>query len=85
MFLVTGPYVKKIFIEELCAPSNNAINVVPLTDFGGIHPDPNLTYAFGLVKSLQEGEYDLGAAFDGDGVSLNATQYYELKFYKLIE
>ncbi|KAL5242780.1 hypothetical protein ACI65C_010190 [Semiaphis heraclei] len=64
---VTGPYVKKIFIEELCAPSNNAINVIPLTDFGGMHPDPNLTYASGLVKALQEGEYDLGAAFDGDG------------------
>uniref|UniRef100_A0A2S2Q9E1 Phosphoglucomutase n=1 Tax=Sipha flava TaxID=143950 RepID=A0A2S2Q9E1_9HEMI len=64
---VTGPYVKKIFIEELGAPSNNAINVVPLTDFGGLHPDPNLTYASTLVKALQDGEYDLGAAFDGDG------------------
>lgn len=69
MFLVTGPYVKKIFIEELGAPSNNAINVVPLPDFGGLHPDPNLTYASTLVKALQDGEYDLGAAFDGDGVS----------------
>lgn len=43
--------------------------MIPLTDFGGLHPDPNLTYACGLVKALQEGEYDLGAAFDGDGVS----------------
>jgi len=52
----------------LGAPSVNTINVVPLPDFGGLHPDPNLTYASGLVKALQDGEYDLGAAFDGDGV-----------------
>lgn len=69
LILVTGPYVKKIFVEELGAPSINAINVVPLPDFGGLHPDPNLTYASALVKALQVGEYDLGAAFDGDGVS----------------
>lgn len=69
MIIVTGPYVKKIFIEELGAPSSNAVNVIPLPDFGGLHPDPNLTYASGLVKALQNGEYDLGAAFDGDGVS----------------
>ncbi|VVC32519.1 Hypothetical protein CINCED_3A020357 [Cinara cedri] len=64
---VTGPYVKKIFVDELNAPSLNAINIIPLTDFGGLHPDPNLTYASDLVKALQIGEYDLGAAFDGDG------------------
>ncbi|XP_050540769.1 phosphoglucomutase [Daktulosphaira vitifoliae] len=64
---VTGPYVKKIFIDELGAPSNNAVNIVPLPDFGGLHPDPNLTYADGLVTALKNGEYDLGAAFDGDG------------------
>lgn len=68
MFSVTGPYVKKIFVEELGAPPVNTINVIPLPDFGGLHPDPNLTYASGLVKALQDGEYDLGAAFDGDGV-----------------
>lgn len=68
MILVTGPYVKKIFVEELGAPSSNTVNVTPLPDFGGLHPDPNLTYASGLVKQLKEGEYDLGAAFDGDGV-----------------
>lgn len=61
--------MKKIFVDELGAPSSNTINVIPLTDFGGLHPDPNLTYASSLVKLLQVGEYDLGAAFDGDGVS----------------
>lgn len=70
LFSVTGPYVKKIFIDELGAPSNNAVNIIPLSDFGGLHPDPNLTYADALVKALQNGTYDLGAAFDGDGVRL---------------
>jgi len=32
------------------------------------HPDPNLTYAEALVKEMYSGEYDFGAAFDGDGV-----------------
>lgn len=83
-FVVTGPYVKKIFVEELGAPSLNAINVVPLPDFGGLHPDPNLTYASALVKALQVGEYDLGAAFDGDGVRfwISITHFY-LKLHNL--
>lgn len=80
MFLVTGPYVEKIFVNELDAPSINVINVIPLPDFGGLHPDPNLTYAADLVKSLEDGEYDLGAAFDGDGVSFcNITVILILK------
>lgn len=48
---------------------SNAVNCVPLPDFGGGHPDPNLTYAAELVKEMQKGVYDIGAAFDGDGVS----------------
>lgn len=39
----------------------------PLEDFGGLHPDPNLTYAADLVNTVKNGIYDLGAAFDGDG------------------
>lgn len=42
--------------------------MIPLEDFGGHHPDPNLTYAADLVASLKEGDYGFGAAFDGDGV-----------------
>lgn len=61
--------MERIFVKELNAPSTNTVNIIPLTDFGGLHPDPNLTYASGLVKALKDGEYDLGAAFDGDGVS----------------
>lgn len=65
---VVGPYVKKILCEELGAPANSAVNCTPLEDFGGHHPDPNLTYAADLVQTMKTGEYDFGAAFDGDGV-----------------
>lgn len=65
---VVGPYVKKILCEELGAPANSAVNCVPLEDFGGHHPDPNLTYAADLVETMKTGEHDFGAAFDGDGV-----------------
>nr|XP_060629641.1 phosphoglucomutase-1 isoform X3 [Anolis sagrei ordinatus] len=64
---VVGPYVKKILCEELGAPANSAVNCIPLEDFGGHHPDPNLTYAADLVQTMKTGEYDFGAAFDGDG------------------
>ncbi|XP_073707795.1 phosphoglucomutase-1 [Garra rufa] len=64
---VVGPYVKKIVCEELGSPANSAVNCVPSEDFGGHHPDPNLTYAADLVNTMKEGEYDFGAAFDGDG------------------
>jgi len=66
---VVGPYVKKIVCEELGSPANSAVNCVPQEDFGGHHPDPNLTYAADLVNTMKGGEYDFGAAFDGDGVS----------------
>ena len=39
-------------------------NVLP--DFGGSHPDPNLTYAADLVAALAKGTHKFGAAFDGD-------------------
>ncbi|XP_053740131.1 phosphoglucomutase-1-like [Synchiropus splendidus] len=64
---VLGPYVKRILCEELGCPPHSAVNCVPLEDFGGQPPDPNLTYASDLVDSMSDGFYDLGAAFDGDG------------------
>ncbi|XP_049876066.1 phosphoglucomutase [Pectinophora gossypiella] len=64
---VTGPYVKKIFLEELGASQKNVTRITPLEDFGGAHPDPNLTYAADLVTAVKNGDYDFGAAFDGDG------------------
>jgi phosphoglucomutase len=44
------------------------INGVPLEDFGGGHPDPNLVYAKSLVDVLfADNAPDFGAASDGDG------------------
>lgn len=64
---VTGPYVRRIFLEELKATPDSVVNIEPLEDFGGHHPDPNLTYAADLVQALKGGDYGFGAAFDGDG------------------
>ncbi|XP_033214709.1 phosphoglucomutase [Belonocnema kinseyi] len=64
---VTGPYVKDIFEKELGVKNLNLINTTPLEDFGGLHPDPNLTYAEDLVNAVKNGPFDFGAAFDGDG------------------
>lgn len=64
---VTGDYTHRIFVEELGFPENCLVNNVPKNDFGGGHPDPNLVYAKALVDKMYSGEYDFGAAFDGDG------------------
>lgn len=64
---VTGPYIREIFLNQLGATEDNVVHSVPLPDFGGLHPDPNLTYAKDLVDKVSAGDYDIGAAFDGDG------------------
>ncbi|XP_076440798.1 phosphoglucomutase-1-like [Babylonia areolata] len=64
---VTGPYVKRIFLDELGASPSSVVNAEPLEDFGGHHPDPNLTYAADLVEMMKKGDFAFGAAFDGDG------------------
>ncbi|KAI1290057.1 Phosphoglucomutase-1 [Halotydeus destructor] len=64
---VMGNYAKEIFIGQLGAPADSVVNSIPLEDFGGKHPDPNLTYAEDLVREMSTGKYDFGAAFDGDG------------------
>ena len=69
LFAVVGPYVTSILVDELGMDSSSAVNCVPLPDFGGGHPDPNLTYAADLVNDMKKGVHDIGAAFDGDGVS----------------
>jgi phosphoglucomutase len=43
------------------------MNGVPLEDFGGGHPDPNLTYAHELVDAVEKKKINFGAASDGDG------------------
>ncbi|KAF8269854.1 hypothetical protein EI94DRAFT_1771132 [Lactarius quietus] len=42
-------------------------NCVPSPDFGGGHPDPNLTYAHSLVEVVEKDQIPFGAASDGDG------------------
>ncbi|NXI46882.1 PGM5 protein, partial [Galbula dea] len=64
---VMGPYVRRILCDELGAPANSAINCIPLEDFGGQPPDPNLTYTTALLEAMRGGEYGFGAAFDADG------------------
>lgn len=68
MHAVTGPYAKVILQDMLGASTDSLINCIPLSDFGGGHPDPNLTYAKELVDTLYgENAPDFGAASDGDG------------------
>ncbi len=68
MHAVTGPYAISILEETLGAPHGTVINGQPSTNFGGGHPDPNLTYAKDLVDILYADDApDFGAASDGDG------------------
>ena len=68
MHAITGPYATEILERRLGAPAGTVINGTPLPDFGGGHPDPNLTYAHDLVEELFGAEApDFGAASDGDG------------------
>ncbi|HEU0188582.1 MAG TPA: alpha-D-glucose phosphate-specific phosphoglucomutase [Gallionella sp.] len=68
MHAVTGPYAREILVNRLGAPADSVISAVPLPDFGGGHPDPNLTYAHDLVAILNGANApDFGAASDGDG------------------
>ena len=68
MHAVTGPYAREILERRLGAPAGSVMNAVPLEDFGGGHPDPNLTYAHDLVEIVYGADApDFGAASDGDG------------------
>ena len=68
MHAVTGPYAQEILVNRLGAPTSALQNCVPLEDFGGGHPDPNLVYAHELVEVLYADDApDFGAASDGDG------------------
>lgn len=68
MHAVTGPYAHALLEQRLGAQPDTVINGIPLPDFGGGHPDPNLVYADHLVKIMQEHTGpDFGAASDGDG------------------
>lgn len=77
---VSGPYVERLFRDRLGVPAAALQHTTVLPDFGGKHPDPNLTYAADLVHVmglLPNGEVNpamaqeaslpsFGVAFDGD-------------------
>ena len=69
MHAVTGPYAIEIFQKQLGAETGSVINAVPLEDFGGGHPDPNLAHTHELQQRLNMGDRApvFGAASDGDG------------------
>ena len=68
MSAVTGPYAKEILENRLGAAKGSVLNFVPLPDFGGHHPDPNLVHARALYETMMAADApDFGAASDGDG------------------
>jgi phosphoglucomutase len=68
MHAITGPYAHEILEGDLKSGAGTVVNGTPLPDFGGHHPDPNLTYAKDLVATLMgPSAPDFGAASDGDG------------------
>ncbi|PSC71409.1 hypothetical protein C2E20_5335 [Micractinium conductrix] len=65
---VTGAYADPLLVKELGGKPDSLHNAVPLEDFGGGHPDPNLTYAHELVEVMWSDKAPVfGAASDGDG------------------
>jgi phosphoglucomutase len=68
MHAITGPYAKRILVDMLGATPDSVINAVPLEDFGGHHPDPNLSHAHELAEVMfSTAAPTFGAASDGDG------------------
>ncbi len=68
MSAVTGPYATEILERRLGFPAGTVRNGIPLEDFGGHHPDPNLVHAKVLYDLMMGANApDFGAASDGDG------------------
>ena len=68
MCAVTGPYAVDILERRLGAARGTVVNATPLPDFGGMHPDPNPTWASALMDEMFGPDApDFGAASDGDG------------------
>lgn len=68
MCAVTGPYAVEILENRLGAAKGTCVNATPLPDFGGMHPDPNPTWAKALMDEMfGNNAPDFGAASDGDG------------------
>ncbi|HRK42912.1 MAG TPA: alpha-D-glucose phosphate-specific phosphoglucomutase [Gemmobacter sp.] len=68
MCAVTGPYATEILENRLGAAKGTVTHGTPLPDFGGMHPDPNPTWAHELMDEMMgPNAPDFGAASDGDG------------------
>ena len=68
MSAVTGPYATEILENRLGFARGTVRNGIPLEDFGGHHPDPNLVHAHVLYELMMGVDApDFGAASDGDG------------------
>lgn len=68
MHAITGPYAKHILEDVLGAAPGSVFNAIPLEDFGGGHPDPNMAHARELTQIMfSERAPTFGAASDGDG------------------
>ncbi|WP_284163333.1 alpha-D-glucose phosphate-specific phosphoglucomutase [Frigidibacter sp. SD6-1] len=68
MCAVTGPYATEILENRLGAPKGTVTHGTPLPDFGGMHPDPNPTWAHELMEEMMGPDApEFGAASDGDG------------------
>ena len=68
MNAVTGPYAVELLERRLGAAAGTVVHAVPLPDFGGMHPDPNPTWAKALMDEMFGPDApDFGAASDGDG------------------
>jgi phosphoglucomutase len=68
MHAVTGPYATEILEGRLGFAPGTVRNGVPLEDFGGHHPDPNLVHARVLYDLMMSPDAPaIGAASDGDG------------------
>ncbi|KFI27524.1 alpha-D-glucose phosphate-specific phosphoglucomutase [Paenirhodobacter enshiensis] len=68
MHAATGPYAVEILERRLGAAPGTVVHAEPLPDFGGMHPDPNPTWAKELMAEMMgPNAPDFGAASDGDG------------------
>ena len=68
MHAVTGPYAHEILEGRLGFRAGTVKNGVPLEDFGGHHPDPNMVHAKVLFDTMFAPDAPVfGAASDGDG------------------
>lgn len=68
MHAVTGPYAIEVLERRLGFAAGTVRNAIPLQDFGGGHPDPNLVHAHELYAlMMSDAAPDFGAASDGDG------------------